>query len=121
MSDIPETEGIANQTYKAFRIIQKIKRDPAMKKSHCLLRISLATHGIPSRKVGVARAYVARAMEYGMDAAFVDVTPHYGESPADPTLLKLVDAYVQMDGTPPKADVARELMSKLGAKGKKSK
>lgn len=119
VSDVPESEGKASQTYKAFRIIQRIKHDSAMKKNHCLLRISHAMHGIPSRSVGVARAYVARAMEYGMDAAFVDVTRHYGQSPADPALLKLIDAYVQVDGTLQKADIARELMAKLCAGVKK--
>ena len=119
MSDVPDSAGIANHTYQAFRLTQAIKRNPAMKKSHCLLRISHATHGIPSRKVGVARAYVARAMDYGMDAAFVDVTRHYGQSPADPALLKLIDAYAEVDGSAQKSETARELMTKLCSGAKK--
>ena len=91
-----------------------------MKKSHCLLRINHATKGIPSRKVGVARAYVARAMEYGMDAAFVDVTRHYGQSPADPALLKLIDAYAELNGSTQKVETAGELMTKLCGSVKKS-
>jgi len=119
MSDMPGSAGIANHTYNAFRIVKNIKRDPAMKRSHCLLKISRATDGIPSRKVGVARAYVARAMEYGLDAAFVDVTQHYGESPADPKLLQLIDAYAEMDGSPEKRNNAERLMSGLCAGAKK--
>ena len=77
--------------------------------------------GIPSRKVGVSRAYVAKAMEYGLDAAFVDVTRHYGESPADPKLLQLIDAYAEMDGSPEKRQNAEKLMSGFCAGAKKKK
>jgi hypothetical protein len=116
---MPESPSIANHTYKAFRIIKNIKRDPAMKKGHCLLKINQATAGIPSRKVGVARAYVAKAMEYGLDAAFVDVTHHYGESPADPKLLQLIDAYAEVDGSPEKRNNAEKLMSSFCTGAKK--
>jgi len=118
MSDLPDSAGVANRTYKTFRIIKNIKSDPAMKKGHCLLKINQATAGIPRRKVGVARAYVAKAMEYGLDAAFVDVTHHYGESPADPKLLELINAYAEMDGSPEKRNNAEKLMSSFcdGAK-----
>jgi len=119
MSDMPDSPGIANQTYKAFRIIKNIKRDSATKRCHCLLKINQATVGIPSRKVGVARAYVARAMEYGLDAAFVDVTHHYGESPADPKLLQLIDAYAEMDGSPEKRQNTEKLMTGFCAGAKK--
>jgi 5,10-methylenetetrahydrofolate reductase len=119
MKDMPESPGVANQTYKAFRIMKNIKGNSATKKCHCLLNTNLAMFGIPSRAVGVCRAYVARAMEYGLDAAFVDVTHHYGESPADAKLLELVDAYVQMDGTAEKRDNAEKLMSSFAAGAKK--
>ncbi len=121
MKDLPEKPGVANQTYKAFRIIKSIKRDSATKKCHCLLNTNLAMFGIPARSVGVCRAYVAKAMEYGLDAAFADVTRHYGESPADPKLLELVDAYVEMDGSPEKKANAEKLMSGLAAGAKKKK
>jgi 5,10-methylenetetrahydrofolate reductase len=119
MKDLPESPGIANQTYKAFRIIKGIKGDSATKKCHCLLNTNLAMFGIPSRAVGVCRAYVARAMEYGLDSAFVDVTRHYGESPADAKLLELVDAYVEMDGSAEKRANAEKLMSGFAAGAKK--
>ena len=119
MKDMPDSSGIANHTYKAFRIIKNIKRNPSMKSSHCLLKINQATDGIPTRKVGVARAYVAKAMEYGLDAAFVDVTRHYGESPADAKLLQLIDAYAEMDGSPQKRHDAEKRMSRFCAGAKK--
>ena len=60
-------------------------------------------------------------MDYGLDAAFVDVTRHYGESPADAKLLELVDAYVDMDGSPEKRANAEKLMSGLAAGAKSRK
>jgi len=119
MKDLPESPGTASQTYKAFRIMKNIKHNSATKKCHCLLNTNLAMFGIPARSVGVCRAYVARAMEYGLDAAFADVTRHYGESPADPKLLELIDAYVEMDGSPEKRNNAEKLMSGFSAGGKK--
>jgi hypothetical protein len=121
MKDLPESPGVASQTHKAFRIIKSIKSDSATKKCHCLLNTNMAMFGIPARSVGVCRAYVARAMEYGLDAAFVDVTRHYGESPADAKLLELVDAYVEMDGSAEKRANAEKLMSGLSAGAKKKK
>jgi 5,10-methylenetetrahydrofolate reductase len=117
--DLPEKPGLANQTYKTFRIIRSIKQSSAAKKCHCLLNTNLAMFGVPARSVGVCRAYVARAMEYGLDAAYVDVTRHYGESPADPKLLELIDAFVDMDGSPEKRATAEKLMSGLSAGAKK--
>ena len=119
MKDLPESPGIANQTYKAFRIMKNIKGSSATRTCHCLLNTGLAMFGIPSRAVGVCRAYVAKAMEYGLDAAFVDVTRHYGESPADAKLLELVDAYVEMDGSAEKRNNAEKLMSSFAAGAKK--
>ena len=119
MKDLPESPGIANQTYKAFRIMKNIKGSSATRTCHCLLNTGLAMFGIPSRAVGVCRAYVDRAMEYGLDAAFVDVTRHYGESPADAKLLELVDAYVEMDGSAEKRNNAEKLMSSFAAGAKK--
>ena len=119
MKDMPDSPGTASQTHKAFRIIKSIKHDSATKKCHCLLKTNMAMFGIPARKVGVCRAYVARAIEYGLDAAFVDVTRHYGESPADAKLLELVDAYIEMDGSPEKRANAEKLMSGFSAGAKK--
>ena len=99
--------------------MKNIKGNSATRKCHCLLNTGVAMFGIPSRSVGVCRAYVAKAMEYGLDAAFVDVTRHYGESPADAKLLELVDAYVEMDGSAEKRNNAEKLMSSFAAGAKK--
>jgi hypothetical protein len=36
---------------------------------------------LPGRRIGIARAYVAKAMEYGLDAGIVNVAHRFGEKP----------------------------------------
>ena len=112
-ANITDNTDNAGKTYDTFRLIKEIKRTPAFKKSHCLIRLNQATEGIKNRKVGVNRAYVAKAMEYGLDAAFVDTTHHYGQNPADPGLIKVIDAFTQIDGSVQKANEVRELIGPL--------
>jgi len=119
VKDMPEKPGVAGQTYKAFRIIRSIKHNSATKKCHCLLNTNLAMFGVTSRAVGVCRAYVERALEYGLDAAFADVTRHYGESPADPKLIEMIDAFIDMDGSPEKRANAEKAISAFTAGAKK--
>jgi hypothetical protein len=102
-----------SRTYIALRVMQRIKADRSMGGAHRLLRIGEAAIGLPGRAVGVCRAYVAKAMEHGMDSAFMNPASHFGESPADPKLLELVGAYAEMDGSPEKADQAKERMAKF--------
>ncbi|MBN2270733.1 MAG: hypothetical protein JXN61_08970, partial [Sedimentisphaerales bacterium] len=68
---------------------------------------------LPARKVGICRAYVAKAMEYGLDAAIVNAAHRYGESEPAPELLELVDAYAKMDGSPEAMMRAMDLMGKF--------
>ncbi|UCE99897.1 MAG: dihydropteroate synthase [Planctomycetota bacterium] len=111
--DMPMQPGVPGYTYRAFETIKKIKTDPKMKAAHCSLGISNCARDLPGRKIGVCRAYLAKAMEYGLDAAIVNVAHHYGTVPADPELLELVDAYAKMDGSPEKQNTAMTLMSKF--------
>jgi cobalamin-dependent methionine synthase I len=111
--DMPMEPNVAGYTYRTFETIKKIKSDPAMKGVHCSLGISNCTRDLPGRKVGLCRAYVAKAMEYGLDAAIVNVSHHYGQVPADVELLELVDAYAKMDGSAERTNRAMELMGKF--------
>jgi len=111
--DMPMTAGVPSYTYRAFETIKKIKSDPQMKGVHCLLGISNSVQDLPGRKIGVARAYLAKAMEYGLDAAIVNVAHRYGQVEPDPELLELVDAYAKMDGSAEKTNKAMMLMSKF--------
>jgi hypothetical protein len=74
---------------------------------------------LPGRRLGVVRAYVAKAMEYGMDAAILNVAQRFGEKPASPELVRLVDAYAKMDGDADNLENATTLMKTFCASFKK--
>jgi cobalamin-dependent methionine synthase I len=82
--DMPMEPGVPGYTYRAFETIKKIKGDVKMKGAHCSLGISNCVRDLPGRKIGICRAYVAKAMEYGLDAAIVNVEHHYGQVDPDP-------------------------------------
>ncbi len=111
--DMPMEPDVPGYTYRAFETIKKIKHDPKMKGVHFSLGVSNSVRDLPGRKVGVCRAYVAKAMEYGLDAGIVNSAHHYGEVDPDPELLELVDAYAKMDGSMDKMCKATELMGKF--------
>jgi 5-methyltetrahydrofolate corrinoid/iron sulfur protein methyltransferase len=89
--DMPMEPNVPGYTYRAFETIKKIKSDPQMKDVHCSLGISNCARDLPGRKIGICRAYVAKAMEYGLDAAIVNVGHHYGMVEPDAELMELVD------------------------------
>jgi len=111
--DMPMEPGVPGYTYRTFGTIKKIKADTQMQGVHCVLGVSNCVRDLPGRKVGVCRAYVAKAMEYGLDAAIVNVAHHYGQVEPATELLELVDAYAKMDGSPENTIVAMELMGKF--------
>ena len=111
--DMPMEPDVPGYTYRAFETIKKIKNDPKMKDVHFSLGVSNSVRDLPGRKIGVCRAYVAKAMEYGLDAGIVNSAHHYGEVEPDPELLELVDAYAKMDGSMEHMNKAMELMGKF--------
>lgn len=118
--DMPMEPGVSGYTYRAFETIKKIKSDVKMKGVHCLLGISNCVRDLPARKIGVCRAYVAKAMEYGLDAGIVNVAHHYGLVEPAPDLLELVDAYAKMDGSAERMNKAMMLMGKFCRESRKS-
>ncbi len=111
--DMAMESGVPGYTYRAFETIKKIKRDPAMKGVHCSLGISNCAADLPGRRIGVCRAYAAKAMECGLDAGIVNVAHHYGLIEPAPDLMELVDAYAKMDGSAERTEKAMVLMSKF--------
>jgi methylenetetrahydrofolate reductase (NADPH) len=111
--DMPMEPGVPGYTYRAFQTIKKIKSDAKMKKSHFSLGVSNSVRDLPGRRIGICRAYVAKAMEYGLDAGIVNSAHHYGTVEPDADLLKLVDAFAKMDGSPEKMNEAMMLMGKF--------
>jgi len=118
--DMPMEPNVPGYTYRTFETIKKIKSDPAMTGLHCSLGISNCARDLPVRKIGICRAYLAKAMEYGLDAAIVNVAHHYGSVEPAPELLELVDAFTKMDGSMERTNKAMELMSKFCQQAKKT-
>jgi cobalamin-dependent methionine synthase I len=117
--DMPMEPGVPGYTYRTFETIKRIKNDPALKGVHCSLGISNSVRDLPARRIGVCRAYVAKAMEYGLDAGIVNTAHHYGTVEPDPGLLAMVDAFAKLDGSPEKTGKAMELMGKFCQENRK--
>jgi methylenetetrahydrofolate reductase (NADPH) len=117
--DMPMEPGVPGYTYRAFETIRRIKNDPQMKDCHFSLGVSNCCRDLPGRRIGICRAYVAKAMESGLDAGIVNVAHRYGEKPVDPELLELVNAYAQLDGSMEKLNDAMTLMGQFCASCKK--
>jgi 5-methyltetrahydrofolate corrinoid/iron sulfur protein methyltransferase len=117
--DMPMAPGVPGYTYRTFETIKKIKSDPKMKEAHCVLGVSNCVRDLPGRKIGVCRAYVAKAMEYGLDSVIANVQHHYGSVEPALELLDLVDAYAMMDGSIEKLNKAMELMGKFCQESRK--
>jgi len=117
--DMPMESGVPGYTYRAFETIKKIKSDAQFNGVHCSLGISNCARDLPGRRIGVCRAYVAKAAEYGLDAAIVNVAHHYGQVEPDPGLMELVDAYAKMDGSAESMNRAMELMGNFCRENRK--
>jgi cobalamin-dependent methionine synthase I len=111
--DMPMMPGVAGYTYRAFETIKAVKNDPAMQGVHFSMGISNSCRDLPGRKIGICRAYVETAMEYGLDAGIVNAAHKFGSKPADPKLAELVAAYAAMDGDMDKTSDAIELMGEF--------
>ncbi|MCH7559311.1 MAG: dihydropteroate synthase [Planctomycetes bacterium] len=117
--DMPMEPNVPGYTYRAFETIKKIKSDAKFKGVHCSLGVSNCVRDLPARRVGICRAYVAKAAEYGLDAAIVNVAHHYGQVEPDAELMELVDAYAKMDGSAESLNKAIELMGKFCRENRK--
>jgi len=117
--DMPMQPGVPGYTYRTFNTIKKIKTDPQLKGCHFSLGVTNCVRDLPARKIGVTRAYVEVAMRYGLDAGIVNVSHHLGNSPADADLVKLVEAYADLDGSSEKLNTAMMLMGEFCQKNRK--
>jgi len=119
--DIPMIPDTPGYTYRAFEAIRKIMTDPAMKGVHTSLGISNSVKDLPGRQVGVCRAYLAKAQEYGLDAAIVNVVHDYGLKPVADDLLEMVDAFAKQNGSAETNQKAMDLMGEFCRANKKTK
>jgi len=58
-------------------------------------------------------------MEYGLDAAIVNVAHRYGSVEPAPELLELINAYAKMDGSTERVNSAMQLMTKFCQESRK--
>ena len=117
--DMPMEPNVPGYTYRTFETIKRIKQDPQLKHCHCSLGVSNCCRDLPGRKIGICRAYVAKAMEYGLDAGIVNTSHQYGRKEPDPELLELITAYAEMDGSLEKLNRAMTLMGQFCASVRK--
>jgi len=117
--DMPMEPGVPGYTYRTFETIKKIKSDPKFRGVHFSLGVSNSVRDLPGRRIGVCRAYVAKAMEYGLDAGIVNTAHKYGTVEPDPALLELVDAFAQLDGSLDKTTRAMQLMGQFCQQNRK--
>lgn len=111
--DMPMMPGVAGYTYRAFETIKAIKSLPEMAGVHFSMGVSNSCRDLPGRKIGIMRAYVEVGMRYGLDAGIVNAKHKFGDKPADPKLVELVEAYAAMDGDADKTNDAIELMGEF--------
>ncbi len=117
--DMPMEPGKCGYTYRTFETIKKIDNDPQMHGVHFSLGITNSVRDLPHRKIGVARAFVQKAMEYGLDAGIVNPSHKFGEKPADQDLVDLVDAYAKLDGSMEALNDAMMKMAEYCQSGRK--
>ncbi|MBN2589437.1 MAG: methylenetetrahydrofolate reductase C-terminal domain-containing protein [Sedimentisphaerales bacterium] len=98
ISELQKGDNVPGSTYVTFETARKIKSNRKMSGVHCVIRPSMACIKL-KRSIGVTRAFVSKAFEYGFDSTFVDVARQYGKIEPDLELTKLVDAFIKMDGT----------------------
>jgi len=84
------------------------------------MRPSLVAMKLP-RSLGVLRAYIAKAMEYGLDTAFVDVSRRFGRVATDPGLVELIDAFAKKGGTAGNKEKAQAMLDEFCRKNSKKK
>jgi cobalamin-dependent methionine synthase I len=108
--DVPMDAEKPGFTYRTFETIRRIKADPAFKGVHLSLGVTNSVRDLPGRRTGVCRAYLAKAMALGLDAAIVNVLHDYGQRPPASDLLAFVEAFVRQDGAPAAVQRALDAM-----------
>lgn len=83
-------------TRRTFEGIRVIRSDPHMAGVHICIGLSNCADGLP-RRLAINRAYLRIALEYGLDAAILDVTKVTGKDLVDGEILKLVRRIIKAD------------------------
>jgi len=117
--DMPMEPGVPGYTFRTFETIKKIRNDARMKDVHFAVGVSNCCRDLPARKIGICRAYVQKAMEYGLDGGIVNILHNFGTGSADQDLIELIDAYAKIDGSAQRTNDAMMLMGRFCAEARK--
>ena len=118
--DLDEEADAPGGTYVTFETMKKIKKDKSLKGCGCAMRPSLVAMKMP-RSLGVLRAYIAAAMDHGLDTAFVDVSRRFGQLPADAGLVEMIGAFAKKDGSAKHKEAVQAMVDAFFAKNAKKK
>jgi len=96
----PLATDLVGYTRRTFQGIRLIRQDADMEGVHICLGLSNCSDGLP-RRLGLNRAYLRVAMEYGVDAAILNPARVTGKDLVDPWLLKLIRKVVESESDDP--------------------
>jgi len=119
--DLPMMPDTPGYTFRTFETIRRLKADPALKGVHFSLGITNAVRDLPGRRTGVCRAYLAKAMEYGLDAGIVNVMHDFGKRPPARDLTAFVEAFAGQDGSAEAGQAAITAMMNFCKANRKAK
>ncbi len=111
--DMPMSPDEKGRTFAAFEAIKAINNNPKFDGVHFSLGVSNCARDLPARRIGVIKAYLVKAMEYGLDAAIIDVRRDWFATQTDPQLYEMVSAFAAIDGCPDKLMDAVKLMTEF--------
>ena len=120
MDDIPAAPE-PGAACRSFEAIHKIMTASGMKGVHTLFDIAACTKGLPGRRIGVCRAWLDKARQFGLDTAVVNVLHQYGLKPSAPDLLDLADAFAMQDGSQQAYQRAQKLLDDFCRANRKAK
>jgi 5,10-methylenetetrahydrofolate reductase len=108
----PEGNLKSSHTRNSFHAIKALRNDPQMLGVHALLGISNWVYGARKRRIGHLRAFIAVAMEYGLDTVIANTDKGFGKQPAPTELADFVRMFVALDGSDASMDLYTDGMAR---------
>ncbi len=109
--DMPMMPGDTGYTFNTMQAIKAIMTDEKMKGVHTSIGLSNSVQNLPGRKIGVCRAYMHIARQYGLDGAIVNMFHNYDGGELDQELVELVEVFAGLDGSSENTDKAMMVMA----------
>ena len=109
--DMPMMPGDTGYTFNTMQAIKAIMNDEKMKGVHTSIGLSNSVQNLPGRKIGMCRAYMHVARQYGLDGAIVNVFHDYDNAEIDKELVEIVEVFANIDGSQENSDKAMMVMA----------